>query len=237
MATFTIELRAVIALIGEENIGLNDYPIFYEGYRKTLNRRIIDHYWYNEIAHETIDVFVRQVRTKMFELMPVMNEMYKSQRLEVNPLATQDIRTTQTSDNDSTSTTKSTSTNKDNVVAGTSSASKTRSVNADTPQTRLSGQEDYATSATDATADQSGSSTTDSTSNGQGSQEAASQGRSTGESRSVGYAGMSPGDLLTSYRESIINVDLMVIDELAPLFMGLWNNGDTYTNGGYYGLY
>ena len=40
--------------------------------------------------------------------------------------------------------------------------------------------------------------------------------------RSYGYNGVIPAELLKKFREVIWNVDLMVIDELEPLFMQLW---------------
>ena len=40
--------------------------------------------------------------------------------------------------------------------------------------------------------------------------------------RNYGYNGVIPADLLKKFREVIWNVDLMVIDELEPLFMQLW---------------
>lgn len=40
--------------------------------------------------------------------------------------------------------------------------------------------------------------------------------------RNYGYNGIIPADLLKKFREVIWNVDLMIIDELEPLFMQLW---------------
>ena len=40
--------------------------------------------------------------------------------------------------------------------------------------------------------------------------------------RTYGYNGYLPSDLIKKFREAIINIDLMIIDELEPLFMQLW---------------
>lgn len=40
--------------------------------------------------------------------------------------------------------------------------------------------------------------------------------------RTFGYQGYVPSELLKKYREVILNIDLMVINELEPLFMQLW---------------
>jgi hypothetical protein len=45
--------------------------------------------------------------------------------------------------------------------------------------------------------------------------------------------------MLLQYRQSLVNVDMMIIEELQNLFMLVWDNGDAFTgNGyGYYGYY
>lgn len=40
--------------------------------------------------------------------------------------------------------------------------------------------------------------------------------------RTYGYNGVFPAELLKKYRDVIWNIDLMIIDELEPLFMQLW---------------
>lgn len=37
-----------------------------------------------------------------------------------------------------------------------------------------------------------------------------------------GYNGISPAELLKQYRETFLNIDMMIIKELETLFMGLW---------------
>lgn len=37
-----------------------------------------------------------------------------------------------------------------------------------------------------------------------------------------GYMGVSPSELLQKYRETFLNIDLMIIKELESLFMGVW---------------
>ena len=52
MSVTTIMLRDVVKLTND-HIGLDNYPIFDESYRKALNDRIKREYWLKEIAHET----------------------------------------------------------------------------------------------------------------------------------------------------------------------------------------
>lgn len=51
-----------------------------------------------------------------------------------------------------------------------------------------------------------------------------------------GYQGHA-AELLMRYRESLMNIDMMVINDLNNLFMGVWDNGDEFstTNRNYYG--
>ncbi len=82
MADYTLELRKVVEIVGPLNVGLNEYPIFDESYRDSLNQKILDHYWYNEIAHESIDMFIHQLKVKMNEIMPFYNELYESELVD-----------------------------------------------------------------------------------------------------------------------------------------------------------
>lgn len=84
MATYTITLRHLIERGFKFN--LNDYPIFDESYREVLNKKIIDHYYFSEIGVETPGLFNHRLRTKMNEIMPYYNQIYKSNILEFNPL-------------------------------------------------------------------------------------------------------------------------------------------------------
>ena len=237
MATFTMELRDVIDVVGENGVGLSDYPIFDEAHRATLNRKILDHYWYYEIGHETIDQFVRQMRTKMQEVMPYFNEMYKTTLVKYDILSTVDIIADSKNENSTHSKTSGNSNSNESGNSTTSTDSTARAVSSEMPQTRLAGDADYATAATDSTSNgvtetaSSGSRGETTAMTGDGS----AQGSAT--SHQSGYTGTSPAALISAARDAIINVDMMVIDSVSTLFMSLWNNGDTYTNGGYYEFY
>jgi hypothetical protein len=95
----------------------------------------------------------------------------------------------------------------------------------------LSGSGDYATSASDSNSasDSSGNSTQDETND------------VNTNSNTKGYQGVA-SDLLMRYREALLNIDVMILNELEELFMLVWDNGDEYfDNGqvavGYYGYY
>lgn len=236
MPTFTLPLKKVIELTGGTveigtagitkgirvmtggNIGLNDYEIYDENYRPRLNGLIIDHYWNREIGLETIEMFQLAVRRRMNEAMPVINKLYESLAIEFSPLSTVDLVTDSTTENDVTNTTNASN------ETNTSTASGSRTVLMDTPQQRLAGDKDYASGATDNTGT--------GTSSGTVAEEttATSDGETVVNSRTSGYQGVA-SDLLTRYRQALINPDLMVIDQLTDCFMSIWDNGDSFTKG------
>lgn len=234
MSSFTIPLKKVIKLTGGTvtivngirqmsggNIGLNDYAIYDNAYRPRLNGLIIDHYWNREIGLETIDLFQLAMRRKMNEIMPVVNKMYESLAIEFSPLSTVDIVSESTTEADLTNTNNTTNTSTSENSSGS------RTVVMDTPQMRLAGDKDYASGATDntGTATVEGSVTEESTFN--------SDGDTTINSHTSGYQGVA-SDLLTRYRQSLINPDLMVIDQLEECFMSVWDTGDSFTKGIYF---
>ena len=205
MAEFTIQLRHVLEHTGGY-MGLDQYPIFDEAHREILNQKIIDRYWLQEIGQETIEIFCHFMARRMNEIMPYFNQLYETQKLEFDPIT--NTRMTTESQSEGTSSGLGTAENTN------TQDSKSRAVNSDTPQVQLSGYGDYATSLGDAishaSADGMATNTTSDTVNNAGS------------STVEGYQG-SPSDLLTAFRSTIINIDLMVIEALADLFMLIWS--------------
>lgn len=232
MGTFTMPLKKVIELTGGTteivggiskmtggNIGLHYYPIFDEGYRETLTGKIIDRYWNREIGLETISMFQLAMRRKMNEIMPLYNKLYLSEKIEYTALSTVALKTTTTAN--ANQSTASTGSSDSNGVA----SSESRSVNSETPQTMLSGNGDYATAASDVKSGSDNSSTANQTT----SDTAASD--TTAENNTTGYQGAA-SDLVVRYRESLLNIDLMVLSDLEECFMLVWDNSDSYTNNG-----
>lgn len=242
MATFTMPLKDVIEftdgtveyenvtfegvtyylpVLTGGNVGLNHYPIFDEGYRPILTGKILDRYWNREIGMETIDEFHLAMRRKMNEIMPFYNKLYESERIEYNALSTMDVKTEST--NTATSHEEASATGSNN----TESDSQSRAVQSTTPQTMLSPNKDYASGASDA------NSWSGVESNSEQENVADSSTVGTGDSRTTGYQGVA-SDLIMRYRDSLLNVDLMVLRDLEDCFMQVFNNGDAYTKNGWY---
>lgn len=223
MGTFTVTLQEVIDLSAPDTpakaVGLDTYPIFDSTYRAGLNEKIIAHYNEQEIGHETISMFRYAMRRKMNEIMPLFNQHYEASQIAIDPLKTVDIRNlaenVETGTNTNTSSTESTSDANGRVVGS------------NTPQVRLAGNGDYATSAQDSTS----KTTADGTATENGERDSTVNTDAT----TSGYTG-NPAELILSMRQAFVNVDMMVIDSLSELFMMIWDNGQEYTKGNYYGL-
>ena len=86
MANYTIELHKLIEM--GFKLPLDEYPIFDENHRATLNDKIIAHYYFREIGQETPSRFAFNLRRKMNEIMPYYNQLYESEMIKYDPLFT-----------------------------------------------------------------------------------------------------------------------------------------------------
>lgn len=69
------------------------FPIFDETYRTVLETKILKHYYTREIALESVGLWKLKLDTKLNEIMPYYNQLYKSQLLEFNPFYDVDLTT------------------------------------------------------------------------------------------------------------------------------------------------
>lgn len=237
-ANFTVELGALVE--SGFDLGLDDYPIFDEEYRAGLNAKIIDHYWFREIGFETAGLFKRFLRRRLSEVMPYYNEVYKTTFQDFDPLANysqtrEGGRKTSATQQQQTDNSSSYASKRDETATSTTTTTTDatgRTVNSTTPQMQLAGNEDYAsalvdtasksdvdgTAANDANSAESGTSTA--TSN----EASASQGVEDYAEKVSGLVGMTAPEAVMRWRQSLVNVDLMVINELDDLFMGLYTD-------------
>lgn len=230
MGIFT---TSVLELVEEDfDFGLDKYPIFDESYREGLNQKILDHYMFYEIGQETWEQFRFMLNRKMNEIMPLYNQLYESQQHALDPFQTVSIEDITDTVNENTVSATERGTNKTSVQ----SDSESRNVDSQYPQTLLKGDGDYASAAADVAA-RSGSET-DSESKGTTSTDAQGTGRVAHKvSGSQGHT----AELLMRFRESFLNIDMMVINELSTLFMLITDSGaahtgrDLYHYGTYYG--
>lgn len=247
-----------------------EFPIFDESYRNVLETKILKHYYNQEIGAETPGLWQLWLNTRLNEIMPYYNQLYKSALLEFNPFYDVDYTTDYTKEGRDTKEENFNETKENNLTSNSSTETAsgthdTTSSNANaedstdtqrasmdkfsnTPQGTLI-EEDlltkYLTEArgiTDTTSSHDLSTSkqdvkSDTTSN------ADSKTNTTQESGQIlkhdlnhtidtldkylehvkgKRGGQSYSQLLTEFRDTFLNIDLQIIEELQDLFMGLW---------------
>lgn len=201
MSTYTTQLRYIIE--SGFDIGLKTYPIFNENYREQLNNKIIEHYYFREIGLETAELFKRFLNRKMNEIMPYYNKLYNSESIKIDPITRIDMwETLNRSDNGEFNGTMQDNTNNFNIYS-------------DTPQGTLSTAEIQAnTYASSASKDEN----TENTTTNQTTQNQMEHTKhNTGND-----ARRTDSEMLMQYRETFLNIDMQIINELEPLFMQIW---------------
>ena len=174
-----------------------DWPIFDEAYRLGLEEKILRHYYTREIGEETVGLWKLRLEDRLNLVMPKYNQLYESAKLEFNPFYDVDYTRRGTNSGEGTSSGTTTSTG--------------NNMHSDTPQNGLESvlSGEYLTDAD--------------VSNGESS--SSSQNSNSGEFQES-IKGKMPGTsysrLLKEYRQTFLNIDRMVIDELNDLFMGVW---------------
>lgn len=194
-----------------------DYPIFDENYRHVLNTKILKHYYINEIGLETYALWKLRLNTKMNEIMPYYNQLYKSELYTFNPLYDIDITRQHKVDRsqEETSSTKDTSTTEQtngNVHADAYS---------DTPQGGITGVEklNYLTNYRKVTDDN----TLNNTITGNTDTDTGITSLESYVETVKGKQGVrNYSDLLKDFRSTFLNIDMQVIDSLSDLFMLIW---------------
>lgn len=279
MSKYTTELRYICETVAglSESVGQTkikdviakaipkifdfDFPIFDESYRNVLETKILKHYYTREIGLETYGLWKLKLDTKLNEIMPFYNQLYKSALLEFNPLYEVDYSKTGNRDSNGTrdntennsesydesidyneshdeSTTNS---NDGTLTKGTTTT--TTNYYSDTPQGAISNVID-GTYLTNATYNVVGNTGNDNTSNSgsvdsdggsesnneKGGSRSGSKTSNTNLTDTESYlesvrgkmSSKSYSALLMEYRETFINIDMMLIEELSDLFFGLW---------------
>lgn len=206
-----------------------EFPIFDETYRSVLETKIIKHFYTREIGAESVGLWKHWLCTRLNEIMPYYNQLYKSAVIDFNPLYDMDLYKEGTAKDDSTRTdhnkTEGTNTRTDNLTETTMGDST--HAYSDTPQGALTGVLDrnYLTNASQ----DIGSSTT--TNRGTQGNEYENEDNNirtfnnTNDYTEHVYGktgGYTMSKALMEFRETLINVDMRIIDELNDLFFNLW---------------
>lgn len=240
-----------------------DFPIFDESYRNVLETKILKHYYTREIGMETYGLWKLKLDTKLNEIMPYYNELYKSTLLEFNPLFDVDYTDTRTGGNTQTSeNTKETQSNYTNesktTASGENSGETTNTGNkntdgnssektlfSDTPQGTINDVDvqsnAYLTNVTSVSGTNNVTESVNNTENTHGnysdttdingSENRTENVKDNGTLQTTEEyvnkiqgkrGGQSYASMILEFRKTLINVDMLVIEELSELFFNLW---------------
>lgn len=195
MSKYTISIKNLIK--NNFDFGLQEYPIFDENYRETLNNNILYAYYEDEIGLETPELFKVYLNRTMNRIMPYYNNLYLAQKELLNKGLFNNINFTETSNR--------------KIKTDSSSNTKGKGLYQDTPQGQISMTEfedqHYATNLTL-------SSNNDST-NGNSNDDYIRT--------LIGNNGNRyPVELLEDIRRNLKNIDDEIISELSDLFMSIY---------------
>lgn len=197
----------------------SDFPIFDEQYRAELCKKILRHYYTREICCETVGRWKLFLSDKMKNIMPYYNQLYQSELLKIQPLVSVDRSVTHEGSGTETKTTTRNGTNSNS--SKTDGSTDTWSYYSDTPQGGINGLDsnDYLTNATHNVGKDSTSSTLSGTTS---DNETGSGNRSDSYvDKVLGYEG-NQSEMLLKFRETFLNIDMMIINDLKDLFFTLW---------------
>lgn len=224
MSSYTTELRYILES-GVE-LPLKYYPIWDESYRTTLNNRIIQHFYFREIGVEPYGKFAYFLERKMNEIMPFYNNIYNSQLDFYNThyLKIDDTNTYNgTSSGDTTDTRNKSNTSQIN----SNTTGQSKEYTNDTPMGSLDNIFDI-NYASNSGVGNSDSTTTQSNSEKQdysGEQSFTTTNQST-DNRNIlrsGIEGNTPiFKIITEMHDQFLSIDMGIINDLEPLFMGVW---------------
>lgn len=217
------------------------FPIFDPSYKKVLCKKILKHYYTREIGAETYGLWKLWLDTRLNEIMPYYNEMYRSAAIQYDPTHNVNLTTTH----------KGTGTeignkryntegvleyrnnHRDTFVGDDTTRTNSISKFSDTPQGMLQGVDTgaYLTNATKNDGEVVGTASNERQIEENNMHETSHTGTENNDVTNtddwiqtvVGKTGgESISKMIVEFRKAIVNVDMMIIDELKDLFINLW---------------
>lgn len=212
MAKYTIELGAIAS---SNNLKVFDfeYDFYDEEHRKKFEEKFIDHYFIDEIGFETIGRFKHRLKSRLNEIMPHYVQLYKTEleSKDINFLLNKDLKETFIREVDNT-----------NNMTGDSLDKVTGSDNSDFKESSL-GNGNASLSYNSLTSINQNNN--DFANNKSSNSNVVNKGNEREETTliSQGNIGItSSAELLQKWRDVIINIDQLIINECRDLFMTIY---------------
>lgn len=203
MAKYTTTIKTLID--NNFHFSLDDYPIFDENYRETLNQKILNHYYMYEIGFETAELFNFYLKNKMYEIMPLYNTLYINQKKMLESDLFKNVNITENFSGENENTSNSNSSN----------SGKNTQLFQDTPQGKIYNNDlENGSWATNFTENKNQNEIHDNSTN---------KGLNNYIRQTIGNNGnLYPIEIMERIKNNIINIDMSIIDELDELFMKIW---------------
>ena len=216
MAKYTIELRA---LNNPPFFKLFDfkYDFYEESKKEQFEQKFIDYFYMREIEHATAEEFKHELRTKLNLIAPYYKQLYetelKSKNIEF--LLNKDLKETFIREVESDTESLSNFNNESSGKAKVETLSTTN----DTPQNRIDDLDRYISSASK----DKNTSDTSSSDNGSSISQNSNSAKEETTLISKGNIGTtSSAQLLRDWRDVLINIDMMILEECEELFFKLF---------------
>lgn len=201
-----------------------EYPIFDTNYKKRLETKILKHYYTREISEETVGLWKLRLNAKLNEIMPYYNQLYESELIKIEPIVNYDHTKQGNNRGDSTRSQTDIFSGSINDTSDGNTTRNRENLFQDTPQNGLSDVRElkYLTNATIDNDNDTTHATDVTVTNNSNTMNGSENHKDDYFEHISGYSGTSGSKLLEEYRKTFLNIDLMVINELEPLFFGLW---------------
>ena len=217
MSKYTIELRQIENCICY--LFPKGFPFYTDSEELRLNfiQKFYDEYMFREIGFETVERFKRSLLGKLNKIMPYYTQLYHTEleSKNINFLLNKDLVETFEREVSGSSEINSNSTSN----ATGSSNSNSNDIMYDTPNTRIDDMTKYPTQGNQGENTATSSSNGTSTSNPTG-ENTQSEKTSLISKGNIGIT--SSAQLLKEWREVIINIDELILNDLEDLFMLLF---------------
>lgn len=241
MSQYTTQIRAIVESFSSDTPNLSvderitiaapkifnfSYPIWTESYRVVLESKILRNYYMREIGFDTVALWSLNLNNKLNVIMPYYNELYQTTSEKFDFL--NDVEYTE-SYNDNKNINKN-----DNVNVSSTITNKTEGTNnvtienenlsSDLPQVNYAGV-DYGTNLdrNSGTNNQTVNNSSSTTNTNDTKTTADDKENSSGERIKRGLTGShTRSQLVMEYRQSLLNIDSMIIEELADLFITIY---------------
>lgn len=212
MAKYTLELRTIYE---DTNFKLFDfdYEFYDDSLKPIFERKFFEHYYFDEIGFPTIQKFKHMLKAKLHLIMPYYKQLYniELQSINVDFLLQKDLKETFIREIENSSNMNG------NILSNGNNNSENININSDTPQSKIDDIEKYMSNASKDKAinsyNDSNTSSTDTSSNGYEKTEFSSKGN-------IGVTSMAT--LVEKWREILINIDEMILNDLQDLFMQVY---------------